>query len=154
MVKVNMPPVPIVVPVRIMPRDDVITKAGEALIRLPCDLRTRRLCARITGLRLYVRRMTERREARPCTLKVRSTTSTAHSAKADATSAGANSTCDDSATVEHAAVETTAAEVTAASKATATARVAATTTESTTTVPSGPCYGIERHGCDANYQSN
>ena len=27
MVKVNMPPVPIVVPVRIMPRDDVIAKA-------------------------------------------------------------------------------------------------------------------------------
>src|SRR6266496_3491352 len=153
MVKVNMPPVPIVVPVRIMPRDDVIAKAGEALIRLPCDLRRRRLCPRITGLRLYVRRMAKRREARPCTLKVRSTTSTAHSAKADATSAGANSTCDDSATAEHAAVETTAAEVTAATKATATARVA-TTTESTTTVPSRPCYGIERHGCDANYQSN
>src|SRR6266496_2177494 len=136
MVKVNMPPVPIVVPVRIMPRDDVIAKAGEALIRLPCDLRRRRLCARITGLRLYVRRMAKRREARPCTLKVRSTTSTAHSAKADATSTGANSTCD-----------------AAATKATATARVA-TTTESTTTVPSRPCYGIERHGCDANYQSN
>jgi hypothetical protein len=98
--------------------------------------------------------MAERREARPCTLKVRSTTSTAHSAKADATSAGANPTCDDSATAEHAAVETTAAEVTAATKATVPARVAATTTESTTTVPSGPCYGIERHGCDANYQSN
>jgi hypothetical protein len=45
-------------------------------------------------------------------------------------------------------METTAAEVTAATKATATARVAATTK------PSRPCYGIERHGCDANYQSN
>jgi hypothetical protein len=158
MVKVNMPPVPIVVPVRIMPRDDVIAKTGEALIRLPCDLGTRRLCARITCLRLYVRRMAERREARPCTLKVRSTTSTAHSAKADAAPARASSTWNGYATAECAAMETTAAQVTATTKATATARVAATTkptaTESTTTVPSRPCYGIERHGCDANDQSN
>jgi hypothetical protein len=103
--------------------------------------------------------MPKRREAGSRAFKGGSTTSTAHSAKADATSAGANSTCDDSATAECAATETTAAEVTAAAKATATARVAATTkptaTESpTTTLPSRPCYGIERHGCDANYQSN
>jgi hypothetical protein len=161
MVKVNMPPVPIVVPVRIMPRDDVIAKAGEALIRLPCDLRTRRLCASITGLRLYVRRMAERREARPCTLKGRSTTSTAHSAKADAASAGTSSAWDGYATAERAAMETTTpAEVTAATKATATARVTATTkptaTESSTSaaMPSRPCHGTERHGCYTDYQRN
>ena len=159
MVKVNMPPVPIVVPVRIMPRDDVIAKAGEALIRLPCDLGTRSLCTSATDLAFCVRWMPKRREAGSRAFKGGSTTSTAHSAKADATSAGANSTCDDSATAECAAVETTAAEVTAATEATATESVAATTkptaTESTTTtVPSRPCYGIERHGCDTNYQSN
>ena len=45
---------------------------------------------------------------------------------------------------------------TAATKATATARVTATTTESSTSaaVPSRPCYGTERHGCDANEQIN
>jgi hypothetical protein len=32
---------------------------------------------------------------------------------------------------------------------------AAAATKSTTTTVSGrPCYGCERHGCDANYQSN
>jgi hypothetical protein len=55
---------------------------------------------------------------------------------------------------------TTPAEVTAATKSTATARVAATTkptaTESSTSaaMPSRPCYGTERHGRDASYQSN
>jgi hypothetical protein len=159
MVKVNMPPVPIVVPVRIMPRDDVIAKAGEALIRLPYDLGTRSLCTSATDLASCVRWMPKRREAGSRAFKGGSTTSTAHSAKADAAPARASSTWNGYATAECAAMETTAAEVTAATKATATARVAATTkptaTESTTTtVPSRPCYGIERHGCDANYQSN
>ena len=68
--------------------------------------------------------MPKRGEAWPRALKVRSTISGAHSAKADATSAGANSTCGDSATAECAAV------------------------------PSRPCYGTERHGCDAGYHPN
>jgi hypothetical protein len=46
MVKVNMPAVPVVVPVRIMLRGNVIAKTGEALSQLPCDLRTRILFAR------------------------------------------------------------------------------------------------------------
>jgi hypothetical protein len=93
--------------------------------------------------------MPKRGEAWPHALKVRSTTSGAHSAKADATSAGANSTCGDSATAECAAVEATTAGVTAATKST-------TTAESSTSaaVPSRPCYGTERHSRDADYQSS
>jgi hypothetical protein len=82
--------------------------------------------------------MPKRREARSCALKAPSATWAAHAAKADATSAGANTTCDLSATMEPTAVET-----------------AATATKSTTTtVSSRRCYGTNRHGCDANYQSN
>jgi hypothetical protein len=93
--------------------------------------------------------MPKRGEAWPHALKVRSTTSGAHSAKADATSAGANSTCGDSATAECAAVEATTAGVTAATKST-------TTAESSTSaaVPSRPCYGTERHSRDADYQNS
>jgi hypothetical protein len=162
MVKVNMPSVPLVVPVRIMPRDDMITKVREPLIRLPCDLRTRTLCASATDLALCVRWMPKRREAGSRAFKGRSTTSGAHSAKADATSAGASSTWDGYATAKRAAMEPTAAEVTAtATKATATARVTATTeptaTESSTTtaaVTGRPCYGTDCDGYDPGYQTN
>ena len=161
MVKVNMPPVPVVVPVRIMPRGDVIAKAGEALIRLPCNLGTRSLCTSATDLAFCVRWMPKRREAGSRAFKGGSTTSAAHSAKADATSAGTSSAWDGYATAERAAMETTTpAEVTAATKSTATARVTATTkstaTESSTSaaMPSRPCYGTERHGCDADHQRN
>jgi len=160
MVKVNMPPVPVVVPVRIMSRGNVIAKAGKALSQLSGDLRTRRLCARITGLRLYVRGMTERREARPCTLKVRNAMRGAHSAKPDAASAAANSMCDLSATMEPTCLEaatametTTPAEVTAA-RVTATTKPTATESSTSAAVPSRPCYGTERHGRDANDQIN
>ena len=59
MVKMNMPPVPIVVPVRIMLCGDVFAKAGKALSQLPCDLRTRTLlarCARSKTILLLARR--------------------------------------------------------------------------------------------------
>ena len=46
MVKVSMPPVPVVVPVGIMTCADVFAKAGKALSQLPCDLRPRTLFAR------------------------------------------------------------------------------------------------------------
>jgi hypothetical protein len=54
MVKVGMPPIPIAVPVRIMTGHDVIANVSNALIRLPCDYRTRSLCARTIGLTLRV----------------------------------------------------------------------------------------------------
>ena len=41
MAKVRMPPIPVVVPVRIMLRHDVVAKVRETLIRLPCNRRTR-----------------------------------------------------------------------------------------------------------------
>ena len=91
-----------------------------------------------------MRGMPKRRETRSCALKVPRATWAAHAAKAHATSAGANTTCELSVTMEPTALETAATEV-----------AAATATKSTTTaVPSRPCYGTERHGCDANYQTN
>ena len=105
MVKVNMPPVPVVVPVRIMTCDDVIAKAGKALIQLPCDFRTRRLCTSATHLMLCVRWVPKRGEPGSRALKVRNTIWHAHSAKADATSTAANSMCDLSATMEPTCLE-------------------------------------------------
>ena len=162
MVKVNMPSVPVVVPVRITPRDDMITKVREPLIRLSCDLRTRTLWASATHLALCVRWMPKRREAGSRAFKGRSTTSAAHSAKADAASAGTSSTWDGYATGERAAMETNDADVTTnTTKATATGRVTATTkpsaTESFTTtaaVTGRPCHGTECDSCDAGYQRN
>jgi hypothetical protein len=87
--------------------------------------------------------MPKRRKAGSCALKVPTSTWAAHAAKADAASAGANSTCDLSASME----PTTALEA-APTKVTA----AATTKSATTAaVPSRPCYGCERHGCNGNY---
>jgi len=91
----------------------------------------------------------KRGEAWPRALKVRSTTSGAHSAKADATSAGANPTCGDSATAECAAVKATAAEVTAATKPTT-----ASESSASAAMSSRPCWGSERHSRDDNYQSS
>jgi hypothetical protein len=54
--------------------------------------------------------------------------------------------------MEPTALETATTDV-AATKS-ATTDVTATTKSTTTAVPSRPCYGTERHGCDANYQSN
>src|SRR5206468_11331190 len=142
MVKVNMAPVPIVVPVRIMLCGDVFAKAGKALSQLPCDLRARRLCARATDRRLCVRWMPKRGEARSRAFKTRNTIWHAHSAKADATSTAANSMCDLSATTEPSCLETT------------TAKVAAATEASSAAMPSRPCYGTGSNGCNADYQSN
>src|SRR4029450_5568495 len=97
---------------------------------------TRSLCTSATDLRFHVRWMPKRGEAWPRALKVRSTTSGAHSAKADATSAGANSTCDDSATAQCPPVEATTAEVTAATKPTT-----ASESSASAAVPSRPSYG-------------
>ena len=55
MVKVRMPSIPIAVPVRVMPRRDVVANVSGALIRLPCDYRARSLCARTTRRRLHMR---------------------------------------------------------------------------------------------------
>ena len=137
MIKVNMPAVPVVVPVRIMLRGNVIAKAGEALSQLPCELRTRRLCTSATHLTLCVRWMPKRGEARSRALKVRSTIWHAHSAKADATSAAANSMCDLSATMEPTCLEAaTAVETTTAGPCTSTSGVPATATTKTTTTES------------------
>ena len=84
-----------------------------------------------------MRWMPKRREARSCPFKVPSATWAARAAKADAASTGANTTCNLSVTVEPTALKTAAA-----------------TKSTTTAVPSRPCYGTERHGCDANYQTN
>jgi hypothetical protein len=56
MVKVSTPSIPVVVPVGIMTCDDVIAKAGEALIQLPCALGTRSLCAGSKMILLPIRR--------------------------------------------------------------------------------------------------
>jgi hypothetical protein len=80
--------------------------------------------------------MPKRREASSCALKVPSAISTADAAKADATSADTSTTGTLSVTMEPTALETAAIKST------------------TTAVPSRPCYGTERHGCDANYQIN
>src|SRR4029077_11510947 len=79
------------------------------------------------------------RKAWSCALKARNTVRDTHPAEADAASAIANSSpCNVSATTEPSAVETATAKSAAA----------------TTTMTSRPCDGTERHGCDANYQSN
>ena len=165
MVKVSMPPVPVVVPVWIMTCNDVIAKAGKALIRLPCDFRTRRLCTGATHLTLCVRWVPKRGEPGSRALKVRNTIWHAHSAKADATSTAANSMCDLSATMQPTCleaatpVETTTAgpcTSTSASGVPATAATKTTTTESSSTaaVASCPCCGTQRHECDASYQTD
>ena len=130
MVKVNMAPVPIVVPVRIMLCGDVFAKAGKALSQLPCGLRARRLCARANDRRLCVGWMPKRREAGSSAFKARNTIWHAHSAKADTTSAAANSMCDLSATMEPTCLEAaTAVETTTtASGVPATAEVTSATT--------------------------
>jgi hypothetical protein len=89
-----------------------------------------------------MRWMPKRREARSCALKVPSATWAAHAAKADATAAGANTTCNLSVTMEPTALKTAATEVAATAKST------------TTAVPGRPCYGTQRQGCDAKYQTN
>ena len=131
-----------------MPRDDVIAKARKTLIRLLCDLRTRRLCTSATHLTLCVRWMPKRGEARSRALKVRNTIWHAHSAKADATSTAANSMCDLSATMEPTWLETaTPVETTTAGPCTsasasgvpATAATKATTTESSFTAAVASC---------------
>src|SRR2546423_4927381 len=100
MVKVGMPPVPVVVPVCIMPRNDVVRHTQAALIRLPCHCRTRTLGSRMIELRQHMRWMAKRRKARSCALKVPSTTYTTHTTEADTTSSNANTTYDLSATIE------------------------------------------------------
>src|SRR6476620_9601102 len=77
-----------------------------------------------------MRWMPKRGEAWPRALKVRSTTSGAHSAKANAASAVASSDRAASAAGEPAVEATTAA------------------------VPSRPCYGTKRHSHDGDYQSS
>ena len=114
MVKVGMAPIPIAVPVRVMPRHDVVANASKALIRLPCDYRPRSLCARTTRRRLYMRWVPKCREARSCALKVRSATSGMHSSKPYAASTAASSGYDMSATTEPTAAETATAKVAAA----------------------------------------
>src|SRR5437773_1427314 len=145
MVKVGVPPVPVVVPVCIMPRNDVVTHTQAALIRLPCDCWTRPLGSRMIELGQHVRWMAKRRKARSCALKVPSATYATHATEADATSSGANTACDLSATMEPTpALEAAPTKVTAAT----------TPTKPTTTVSGRPRYGSDRQGCDANYQSN
>ena len=89
--------------------------------------------------------MSKGRKAGSCAFKAWNTTSDASSTKANATTTGANATCDLSA-----ALEAATTEVTTATMESAALEAAATTTA----VPSGPCYGCERYGCDANYQIN
>src|SRR5207253_2400334 len=140
MVKVNMAPVPIVVPVRVMLCGDVFAKAGKALSQLPCGLRARRLCARANDRRLCVGWMPKRREAGSSAFKARNTIWHAHSAKADTTSAAANSMCDLSATMEPTCLEAaTAVETTTASGVPATATTKTTTTESSSTAAVASC---------------
>src|SRR2546423_14482884 len=100
MVKVGMPPVPVVVPVCILPRNYVVTHTQAALIRLPCDCRTRTLGSRMIELRQHVRWMAKRRKARSCALKVSSATYATHATEANATSSDANTACDLSAAME------------------------------------------------------
>jgi hypothetical protein len=135
-----MPPIPIAMPVRVMTRHDMVAKVANALIRLLCDYRTRRLCARITRRRLYTRWVPKCRKSRSCALKVRSTTSGARSTKAYATSTGASSCYDLSATTEPTAAETAASEVSASKASTATAEVtsATSTVAATSTAKSSP----------------
>jgi hypothetical protein len=117
-----------------MPRDDVIAKARKALIGLPCDLGTRRLCTSAIHLTLCVRWMPKRGEARSRALKVRNTIWHAHSAKADATSAAASSMCDLSATMEPTCLEAaTAVETTTAGPCTSTSASGVPTTATTKT---------------------
>src|SRR6476620_8167517 len=90
-----------------------------------------------------MRWMPKRGEAWPRALKVRSTTSGAHSAKANAASAVASSDRAAYAAGEP-AVKGTTAEVTAT----------AAKSSSTAAVASRPCYGTKRHSHDGDYQSS
>ena len=78
-----------------------------------------------------------------------------HGAKPYATAAGANSISGQSATMEATCLEAAAAVETTTAGVPATATTKTTTKSSTSAaVPSRPCYGTERHGCDANEQIN